>query len=41
MTNHEVQHKRGLATKIPFGVGTWKPKHFRDIAGVVWKSRDR
>ncbi|MBA3881511.1 MAG: FdhF/YdeP family oxidoreductase [Chthoniobacterales bacterium] len=38
--NHAVQHERGLLTKLPFGVGRWKPKHFRDMAGVVWKNRD-
>jgi hypothetical protein len=40
MTDHRVQHERGLATKIPFGLGRWKPKHFRDMAGVVWRNRD-
>ncbi len=38
--NHEVQHERGLLTKLPFGLGRWKPKHFRDMAGVVWQNRD-
>ncbi len=38
--NHEVQHERGLLTKLPFGLGRWKPKHFRDMAGVVWRNRD-
>jgi len=40
MTDHRVQHERGLATKVPFGLGRWKPQHFRDMAGVVWKNRD-
>src|SRR6188508_3081988 len=40
MADHRIQHERGLATKIPFGVGRSKPKHFRDMAGVVWKNRD-
>jgi molybdopterin-dependent oxidoreductase alpha subunit len=38
--DHRVEHDRGFTTKVPFGVGTWKPKHFRDMAGVVWKNRD-
>ncbi|MBA3273844.1 MAG: FdhF/YdeP family oxidoreductase [Chthoniobacterales bacterium] len=25
---------------MPFGLGQWKPKHFRDMAGVVWRNRD-
>ena len=40
MADHRVQHDRGIATKIPFGIGRWKPKHFRDMAGVVWRNRD-
>ena len=38
--NHRVEHEHGLATKIPFGLGRWKPKHFRDMADVVWQNRD-
>ncbi|HEX8252839.1 MAG TPA: hypothetical protein VF846_06820, partial [Thermoanaerobaculia bacterium] len=38
--DHRIEHERGLAAKIPFGLGQWKPKHFRDMAGVVWKNRD-
>src|SRR3954471_3896532 len=37
---HEIEHERGLASKIPFGLGHWKPQHFRDMAVVVWKDRD-
>ena len=40
MANHRVEHERGLPSKIPFGLGRWKPKHFRDMAGVVWRNRD-
>jgi molybdopterin-dependent oxidoreductase alpha subunit len=40
MIDHRIEHERGLAEKIPFGLGRWKPKHFRDMAGVVWKNRD-
>ena len=29
-----------LAKVIPFGIGTDKPKHFRDMLGVVWQNRD-
>src|SRR4051812_2381187 len=38
--NHQVAHDRRLATKIPFGLGRWKPAHFREMAGVVWKNKD-
>src|SRR3712207_5374480 len=38
--DHRIKHAAGLATKIPFGLGQWKPKHFRDMAAVVWKNRD-
>ncbi|CAN5572566.1 FdhF/YdeP family oxidoreductase [soil metagenome] len=40
MTDHRIESERGLGTKIPFGLGSWKPKHFRDMAGVVWQNRD-
>ncbi|MFL6530437.1 MAG: formate dehydrogenase, partial [Chthoniobacterales bacterium] len=40
MPDHRIQHERGLAAKIPFGLGRSKPKHFREMAGVVWKNRD-
>jgi molybdopterin-dependent oxidoreductase alpha subunit len=29
-----------LKAAIPFGLGRIKPKHFRDMLGVVWKNRD-
>jgi molybdopterin-dependent oxidoreductase alpha subunit len=29
-----------LKSAIPFGLGQTKPKHFRDMAKVVWKNRD-
>src|SRR5918998_3637353 len=38
--DHRVEHDRGIATKIPFGLGQWKPKHFRDMAAIVWKNKD-
>ncbi|HSH39762.1 MAG TPA: FdhF/YdeP family oxidoreductase [Chthoniobacterales bacterium] len=40
MPDHRVQHEHGLGAKVPFGLGRWKPKHFRDMAGVVWRNRD-
>src|SRR6187431_218527 len=29
-----------LKSAVPFGIGLTKPKHFRDMLGVVWKNRD-
>ena len=29
-----------LSQALPFGIGVTKPKHFRDMLGVVWKNRD-
>lgn len=29
-----------LRSAIPFGVGLTKPRHFRDMLGIVWKNRD-
>ena len=29
-----------LARALPFGVGVTKPKHFRDMLGIVWRNRD-
>jgi molybdopterin-dependent oxidoreductase alpha subunit len=29
-----------LKALLPFGIGRTKPKHFRDMLGVVWKNRD-
>ena len=40
MSDHRVEHERGPGSKVPFGLGRWKPKHFRDMAGVVWRNRD-
>src|ERR671916_488997 len=40
MPDHRVEHERGVASKIPFGLGRWKPHHFRDMAAVAWKNRD-
>ena len=39
---HRVRHSWGerLARLAPFGLGHRKPKHFRDMAAVVWDNRD-
>ena len=29
-----------LKRAIPFGLGQTKPKHFRDMLGIVWRNRD-
>ena len=29
-----------LKRLLPFGVGVTKPKHFRDMLGIVWRNRD-
>jgi molybdopterin-dependent oxidoreductase alpha subunit len=36
----EKTFSQKLKSIIPFGLGQTKPKHFRDMAGVVWKNRD-
>jgi molybdopterin-dependent oxidoreductase alpha subunit len=40
--SHRVESSFGekLARAIPFGLGHTKPKHFRDMLGIVWKNRD-
>src|SRR6266850_2677533 len=40
--SHRVQRtwKEKLKSAIPFGLGQTKPKHFRDMAKVVWANRD-
>jgi len=42
MPSHEIKRdwKARLKSAVPFGVGQKKPKHFRDMANVVWKNRD-
>jgi molybdopterin-dependent oxidoreductase alpha subunit len=42
MSAHQVTSTPGdrLKRLAPFGVGLTKPKHFRDMAGVVWANRD-
>src|SRR6266540_367190 len=40
--SHRIQKdwKAKLKAAVPFGLGQVKPKHFRDMAAVVWKNRD-
>ncbi len=42
MASHRLDRdwKDRLKSAVPFGLGQVKPKHFRDMAGVVWKNRD-
>jgi molybdopterin-dependent oxidoreductase alpha subunit len=42
MTSHRIQRTwtSRLASAVPFGLGQTKPKHFRDMARIVWKNRD-
>src|SRR2546430_17257526 len=42
MPSHKLQKdwKTKLKAAVPFGLGQTKPKHFRDMAGVIWKNRD-
>src|SRR3982751_4459919 len=42
MASHEIKRnwKSRLKAAVPFGLGQTKPKHFRDMAAVVWKNRD-
>ena len=37
---HRNKRKRSLSTRFPFGVGTHKPKHFRDMLKVAWENKD-
>ena len=36
----EPSWKDRLSRLSPFGLGQTKPKHFRDMIGIVWKNRD-
>lgn len=40
--SHRVEPKFGerLLNAVPFGLGRTKPKHFRDMASIVWRNRD-
>ena len=39
---HRIHHswRERLARLSPFGLGHRKPKHFRDMLGVIWRNRD-
>ena len=42
MPLHQIRKnwREKLTSAIPFGLGRVKPKHFRDMATVVWRNRD-
>ncbi len=42
MSSYKLQKdwKARLKSAVPFGLGQTKPKHFRDMAGIIWKNRD-
>src|ERR1043166_5654411 len=42
MPSHEIRRdwKSRLKSAVPFGLGQTRPKHFRDMAKVVWKNSD-
>jgi molybdopterin-dependent oxidoreductase alpha subunit len=37
---HAVSHHRQWQDWAPFGLGQVKPKHFRDMARIMWENRD-
>lgn len=41
-TSHQVVRGWGakLSRWVPFGIGHVKPKHFRDMVGIIWRNRD-
>jgi len=40
--SHRLETSTGerLLNAVPFGLGRTKPKHFRDMADIVWRNRD-
>lgn len=40
MSSHRLPTEHHAADWIPFGLGSVKPRHFRDMARVAWKNRD-
>jgi molybdopterin-dependent oxidoreductase alpha subunit len=42
LSTHRLQKswQAKLKSAVPFGLGQIKPKHFRDMANIVWKNRD-
>ena len=41
-TSHKIEKdwKARLKSAVPFGLGQTKPKHFHDMAAIVWRNRD-
>ena len=41
MSSHRIEKtwKDRLARVLPFGIGVTKPKHFRDMLGIIWRNR--
>ena len=39
-SSHAVSHHRQWQDWAPFGLGQVKPKHFRDMARIMWENRD-
>lgn len=39
-TNPNSVPRDGLKRWVPFGLGQTKPKHFRNMASIVWENRD-
>lgn len=42
LRSHQIRRdwRSRLKAWVPFGLGQTKPKHFRDMAAVVWRNRD-
>src|SRR5215467_7799583 len=42
MSSYRIERgwKEKLKGAVPFGLGQMKPKHFRDMGGIIWKNRD-
>ncbi|MGZ8920456.1 MAG: FdhF/YdeP family oxidoreductase, partial [Limisphaerales bacterium] len=42
MSSHQVQKDRATRLKglVPFGLLDRKPRHFRDMASIIWQNRD-
>ena len=42
MQSHRIQKswKEHISRVLPFGIGVPKPKHYRDLLGIIWRNRD-
>ncbi len=40
VSSHCVNKEAGLASAVPFGLLDRKPRHFRDMAKIIWQNRD-